>query len=259
MQSVLALSDMSLSDCTEVLSVLLILLFLVRGLYKTYPIFFAYWIFDALMFGLPLLFNDFDASVTAELIAMMFRWVLYFLLVIELVDRILADHPGIALLGRRVVQVVMIVAVAAAIWTLQFDSARISTVGNRLHWVLQAERVVTGCLLVFLLAIMAFLWFFPVRLNRNTKAYCFGFTAFFLAGAVGPFLINTGGTDAIERANLVHVGGVLLCQVMWLFAITRRGAEVSLAFPRRWTALEQQKALATLGAFEKQIFRGRGR
>jgi hypothetical protein len=258
MQSVLALSEMNLSDCTEVLSVLLILLFAFRGLYRTYPVFFAYWIFDALMFGLPLLFDDFDRLMTAQLIAMMIRWVLYFLLVIELVDRILGDHPGIALLGRRVVQVAMAVAVAGAIWTLQFDSARISTIGTRLHRVLQAERVVTGCLLVFLLAIMAFLWFFPVRLNRNTKAYCFGFTAFFLAGAVGPFLINTGGADAIERANLVHVGGVLLCQVMWLFAITRRGAEVSPAFPRRWTLLEQQKALATLGALEKELFRSRG-
>jgi hypothetical protein len=63
----------------------------------------------------------------------------------------------------------------------------------------------------------------------------------------------------MDAANKIDLGGVLLCQVVWLFAITRRGAEATVAFPRRWTVDEQQKALATLGSLEREISRSSGR
>ncbi|HEY3744448.1 MAG TPA: hypothetical protein VGL53_31610, partial [Bryobacteraceae bacterium] len=118
MQSAQVLSDFSLADATTVLSALLVLVFLVRGLYKVYPVFFIYWVLDILLWALPLLPIDFPTLMSVENGYFMVRWVIYFLLVIELVDRILEDHPGIAHLGRRAVQVMMVVAVAAAVYTL---------------------------------------------------------------------------------------------------------------------------------------------
>jgi hypothetical protein len=242
-----------------VLSALLIVLFLVRGLQRIYPVFFSSWIFDLLIWTLPFLLSDLPTQTTAEAVCMVIRWIFYFLMVMELIDRILEDHPGIARLGRRVVQVVMVLAAAAAISTLRFATVAKSGLGERARLVLQSEQLVTGCLLVFLVAINAFLWFFPVRLNRNTKAYCFGFTAFFLFKASAPFLLNTKGADYLDEANTIYVGGLMICQLIWLFAITRRGAELTPAFPRSWTPVEQQKALASLGALEQEISKSRAR
>lgn len=259
MRSAQVLSEFSLSDCTVVLSALLVLLFLCRGLYRTYPVFFLYWVLDLVLSALPLLPVDFPTQMSIENGFFMVRWVFYFLLVIELIDRILEDHPGIAKLGRRAVQVMMVLAVGAAIYTLRFDATPHGTVGGRVHIMYQLERVVAACLLVFLLATIAFLWFFPVRLNRNTKAYLFGFTSFFLVKALAPLLINTKGMDFIDQANRIHLGGVLVCQLVWLFAITQRGAEATIAFSRRWTVDEQQKALAALGSLDREISRSSGR
>jgi len=251
--------DFTLSVGTVILSGLLIALLLVRGLQRTYPVFFAYWLFDLFYSALPLLTPDLQTQARAQLICMVIRWVLYFLLVIELIDRILVDHPGIARLGRRLVQGVMVFAVVGSLYTLQFDSAPQPTIDSRLHLTLQLERVVSGCLLVLLLAVVAFLWFFPVRLNRNTKAYCFGFTIFFLAKTIAPFVLNTKGVNSLDLANAIVLGGVLFCQTLWLFSITRRGAEATAAFRAHWTLDEQHKALAALAALEGRISRTRGR
>jgi len=248
-----------LPDATTVLSFLLVLFFLYTGLYKSYPIFFIYWIFDLLIFSLPLLIPDFPTAMTVQAICFVIRCFLYFLLVSELMGRIFEDHPGLAKLGRRAVHAVMVIAAGAAIYTLRFDSNAPKLLGEQLHLLLQMERVVPGCLLLFLIIIVSVLWFFPVRLSRNTKAYCFGFAAFFLVKAIAPFLINTRGLDAIGPASTVHLIGVLACQIMWLFAISKRGVQTSPAFPRSWTPDEQQRILGTLSAFEQQISRTRGR
>jgi hypothetical protein len=247
--------DLTLPDASSLLSAIVVVYFLASGLYKTYPIFFAYWVFDLLLSALPLLIADFPTLMTALAIGFIIRCFLYFLLVSELVDRVLTDHPG---LGRRVVHGVMVVAAGTAIYTLRFDPAAPVSISERLQLLLQMERLVAGCLLVFLLIIVAFLWYFPVRMNRNTKAYCFGFTAFFLVKAIAPFVLSLRGLDSSDLANRIHLIGELACQAMWLFAITRSGAASTPAFPRGWTLDEQKRILGTLNSFEQQISRSRG-
>ena len=251
--------DLSLGTATGALSALLVILFAARGLHRFYPVFFCFWIFDVLQSLLVFLAVRIETLGRIEVGVLIIQWVFYFLLVLELVDRILSDHPGIARLGRRVLQVVMIAAAAVAVYSLKFDSAAQSTIGENLRLLLQAERVVAACLLILLLLINLFLWFFPVRLNRNTKAYCWGFTLFFLAKSIAPYLINSRGLSFIEQANMIHLVAVLACQVMWLFAITKSGVERTPIYPRQWTPAQQRKVLSTLDAFEQQISGTRGR
>ena len=250
--------DLSLGTATGVLSALLVVLFVVRGLHRFYPVFFGFWIFDVLQSLLVFLAVKRETLGRIEAGVLIIQWVFYFLLVLELVDRILSDHPGIARLGRRVLQVAMIVATAVAVYSLKLDSTSQSTIADNLRLLLQAERVVAACLLMILLLINLFLWYFPVRLNRNTKAYCWGFTLFFLAKAIAPYLLTSRGLSFVEQADMIHLSAVLVCQMMWLFAITRKGVECTPAFPRDWSLVEQQKVLSTLDALEQQISRTRG-
>ena len=244
---------------TGALSATLAILFVVRGLHRRYPIFFCYWVFDVIQStflylpGSPRLIHEIQIG------AWMIQWVFYFLLVLELVDRILSDHPGIARLGHRLFQALMVAAVLCSLYTLRLDPAANPTVNQTLRLLLQVERVVAGCLLIFLLLIILFLWYFPVRLNRNTKAYCWGFTLLFLVKSIVPYFLNSFGLDFLRLANSIHMGGIFLCQSTWLVSITQRGVDRTPAFDRHWTPGEQQKVLSTLDAFERNISRTRDR
>ena len=251
--------DLALSTATGILSVLLALLFVVRGLHRLYPVFFSYWIFDALQSLLPFLPFKMETFARFHVACQILQWFFYFLLVLELMDRILSDHPGLARLGRRVIQVVMIAAAAGAVYTLKFDPAAQLTIGPNLRLLFQAERAEAACLLIFMLLVNFFLWTFPVRLSRNTRAYCWGFTLFFLVTAIAPFFVNPMAPSFLEDANKIHLTGYFLCQAIWLVAVTKAGVERTPAFPRSWSPDEQRKALATLDAFEQQISRTRGR
>ncbi len=251
--------DLALDTATGVLSILLVILFLVRGLHRVYPVFFCYWVLDALISAVMFLPVSLVVAQRIRSGYQVVEWIFYFLLVLELVDRVLADHPGLARLGRRVIQFVMVAAAVAAVYTLKFEMAVQFTLPENLRLLFQAERAVSACLLIFMILINAFLWTFPVRLSRNTRAYCLGFTLFFLVTSVAPFFINTMAPNFLDDANKVHLSGVFLCQVIWLAAISKSGVERTPAFARSWPAAKQQQVLATLDAFEEQISGSRGR
>lgn len=251
--------DFSLEWATTILSALLVALFAVRGLYRLYPVFFCYWVCDALITVIvrsPVHLKTISRIQGAWLLI---QWVLYFLLVLELVDRILEDHPGLARIGRRAVQIAMLAAGAAAIYSVRFDQSPQSPINYKAGLLIELERVVTACLLLFILTIILFLWHFPVRLSRNTKAYLWGFSLFFLVNTLAPYLLHSRGGAFFGTADTIHMGGVFLCQVIWLFAITKQGAEHTPAFSRSWSAADQSNILSTLDSFEQQISRTRGR
>lgn len=253
------MDDLTLKLGSGVLSVILVVVFAARGIHRLYPAFFCYCIFDVVMTITPFLPGKFNTISTIHSGLWMLQWPFYFLLVLELIDRILSDHRGLSSLGKRAVQVMMVAATSIALLSLKLDSNAATNVEGRLHLFFQTERVIAACLLVFLVLINLFLWYFPVRLSRNTKAYCWGFTLFFLVKAIAPVLVNWSGLSALEKADQIHLGGMFLCELAWILAITKRGAERTPAFPRQWTAEEQEKVLSTLTTFEQQISRTRGR
>lgn len=251
--------DLVLGTATGALSLTLAVLFLIRGLHRIYPVFFCYWLLDALISTVPYLPLTIVGANRIEVAYQVIEWVFYFLLVLELVDRILSDHPGLAMLGRRVIQVVMVAATVAAIYTLKFDIAAQLTLPGNLRLLFQADRAVSACLLIFIVLINFFLWTFPVRLSRNTRAYCWGFTLFFLVTSIAPFFINTMAPSFLDDANKIHLTGVFLCQLIWLITVSQSGVERKPPFPRGWSLAEQQKVLSTLNAFEEQISGTHGR
>ena len=259
MAPALLFDDLNLALASGAFSASLVVLFMVRGIHRTYPVFFCFCIFDLFMTALPFLPGRIETNRHIELGGWMLQWIFYFLLVLELIDRILTDHPGLAKLGRRVIQAVMIIAVITAVFSLKLDSVSTASITDGLRLFFQIERVVAGCLVMFLLLINLFLWYFPVRLNRNTKAYCWGFTLFFLVKAIAPILVNMAGMESIAVADRIHLGGIFLCDCIWLFAVTKRGVERTPAFARHWTAAEQEEVLASLQGLEHQISRTRGR
>ena len=258
MQPALENLEFALPAATGLFSVALLAMLVWRRQLRAYPVFGCYCLLDSIqtvVTFLPIKLNIQARILTGVLI---FQWVFYFLLILELVDRILSDHPGLARIGRRVFQFLMVAAAAGSLFVLKFDWVPNSTWGD-LRLVFQIERVIAGCLLLFMLLINLFLWAFPVRLSRNTKAYCWGFSVLFLVKTIAPFLLNYVGVEALQKADTIHLSGLFLCQITWLFSLTKRGLERTPAFNRPWSAGEQEKALATLAAFEQQISRTRGR
>ena len=138
--------DFNLTLASGGLSALLVVCFVVRDIHRLYPVFFCFCIFDLLMTALTFFPGRIETVRQIQLTGWMVQWIFYFLLVLELIDRILTDHRGLAKLGRRVIQGVMIIAAAAAVLSLTWDSTSANSITVRLRLFFQMERAVAGCL-----------------------------------------------------------------------------------------------------------------
>jgi hypothetical protein len=229
----------------------------VKGLHTQYPAFFGYWAFDAVG-GILLLVWASPRSklyLYSWLSLTVVRWVLEYLVVMELVDRIFSDHPGIARVGGRVVQASLAVSFVLSACIMYYDWP--AKKGLSVFYLsFEADRVVSGFILFFVLMLSVLLWRLPVWLSRNAELYCFGFTLYFLFKMIPFLVVNLRGPDVLDTWNYVLIGGVSLCQIMWITTLTSRGFERSPAFIRSWTSDEQQRLLSVLNGFSKQLSRG---
>lgn len=238
---------------SPLLSALLAAHFLWQKLYRLYPLFFTYWIVDLAATLLLPMVSPPQRFFLAFKVFWICRWVLYFLIVMELTDRILTDHPALARLGKRGAQLGMALATLGAVLTLPWDATAHVSVDDQLHLLYQLERIVSGALLLFLAVLCCLFWYFPIRLTRNAKLYCLGFAVYFLVRFASMLLLNTRGLDFHDVATISSLGALSLCQLFWMATLRQTGETRALAFVRHWNPQQQQQALATLQAVERQI------
>ena len=225
-----------------------------KDLAREYPVFFGYWIFDIVATAWQVSQASLEQQFSVWVITSMIRWVVEFLIVLELVDRILVDHPGAARVGRRIVQSVLALSVLASIWYMKIEwrvHAASPIVGY--YWGFEADRVVSGVILVFMVFLCLLLWRYPIHLSRNTKLYCLGLTAYFLWKAVCFSVVNLFGSSVVDTTSVYLNVGISVCQLFWITALGKPGVARSPAFQRTWSAEEQQRLIETLNAFSSHL------
>jgi hypothetical protein len=237
------------------LSLTLLLALAAKGLIRAYPVFFAYWVFDLtcqiLLLSLP---GRFTTYYYVWLGTSILRWIAQFLIVMELVDRILVDHPGVARVGKRVVQAALAISFAVSVWLMRFDwRAHRAPAVPSYYWSLEVDRVVSGFNLIFMIVLCSLLWRFPIRLSRNDTVYCFGFGLYFLIKTACFMVVNIRGPAAVDQSNRLFIASLAICQLFWILALNKRGIDRAPAFERSWTAEEQQRLIATLNGFTGQL------
>ena len=164
-------------------SVLMALQLYRTGLYRRYPIFFVYFIFR-----IPNNIWPFFVDVSSGLYQQV--WVLtepievvfYVLMVVELYKLVLEKYKGLYSLGRWALYLSLAISVGiSAITLLPRIKPSMAQRSKIMFYVMATERGIHTALAIFIIFILGFLSFFPVKLSRNVRVHALVFSIFFLS------------------------------------------------------------------------------
>lgn len=225
-------------------------------LHRKYRFFFSYLIFSFLQSGGSLLLDSrskayFLGWVATEPVV----WFLYIQVIFELYWLILHDYKGIYTMGRRMVQVALLISIAISAaslissWRSSFEYSRI------ILYYTMIERGVIFSLVIFLVLTLLFIAWYPVALSRNVMVYCVVYTVYFLSHTMGLLALNLTGQQITPLINNAMGGVTVLCFVTWLVLLSAKGEARKVALRFEWSAEQEQRMVKQLSAINSSLLR----
>lgn len=198
------------------------------GLYRRYPIFFAFFIFKIPYNAVPLFLKTSSNSylhywVLTEPIVMGF----YILMVAELYRLVLEKYKGLYTMGRWAMYTCSTISVAiAAITLLPRIKPSAPQVSKIMGFMVAGERGIVFSLAIFLILLLVFLALFPVRLSRNVRVHALIYTVFFLSNTIALLLRTLFGLKLADEVNAAFSVFSLLAVFSWLIFLSPAGEDV---------------------------------
>ena len=233
------MTSAALVSCLKAVSLLgslLMVLHLYRtGLYRRYPIFFAFFIFR-----IPNSIWPFFLEVTSPLYQQV--WILteplefgfYVLMVVELYKLVLEKYKGLYTLGRWALSVSLVISIAiSALSLLPRINPSMPQRSRIMFYVLATERGIQTGLALFILLILCFLSLFPVKLSRNVRMHALIFSIFFLSNTFVVLMRSLFGHAHGWEVNIILLGINVASVVAWLTLLRVAGEDSA---PRAGTA-----------------------
>ena len=203
------------------------------GLFRRYPAFFRYFVYQSLNGIWPLFLSSgsrayFYLWISTEPV----NWLFYFLVVKELCRLVLEKHRGLYTLGRWAMSAATIVALLLSVLSLV---PRIPPpkhkISDLMPWVLAADRGITLGLAVFLLVLMFLLRKYPVTLSRNVVLHATLYATFFISNTLD---VAISSALDVKLYALVDTGFLIVsagCVLTWLFCLNPSGETVPVKLP----------------------------
>lgn len=247
------------SDC---LAVALIIRLLALRLHSVYRVFCAFLVVDvaaSMLFLLDVfLQRRFDYRIT-WMVLRPFTWVLTLWMVYALLNAFLANLPGILRISRRVLNVAfvgaLIVALSTAHW--EYSASGLATspdpVQRALAIALVLERVISMAAVLVLIAMLAFILWFPVQMPRNLAVFSFGFVLFFASRTA--LLLTRTYLPNVNPYLLSDISAFVLaaCYAYWLIFLNRAGELRPVRIGHSWQPDEQRRLIEQLEAMNATL------
>ena len=241
-------------------SVLMVLKLYRTGLYRRYPVFFAFFIFRIPNNIWPLFLG-----VTSPLYLQV--WVLtepiglgfYVLMVMELYRLVLEKYKGLYSLGRWALYVSLAISVSiSAISLLPRIKPSLAQPSKVMFYVLATERGIDTALAIFIVLILCFFSLFPVKLSRNVRVHALVFSIFFLSHTFVALMRSLFGMHLVREVNIVLMGITAASMVAWLTLLRATGEETQSA-PALYGTEEESRLLMHLDSLNAALLRASGR
>jgi hypothetical protein len=201
------------------------------GLHRLYPAFFAYFTFRIPNGIWPFFFDGASPEyqklwiTTQPLI-----WLFYILMVRELYRLVLERYKGLYTLGRWAMYFAMVSSVLISALSLIPRIKPSSAQRSKLMiYALATERGVNTALAIFIVLLLLFLSFYPVRLSRNVRTHAIIYSAFFLSNTFVSLMRSLFGLKMVDEVNIALLGVAAVCVVAWLVLLSPEGAEVRIS------------------------------
>jgi hypothetical protein len=215
---------------------LLIACILWTRLFKVYPFFLAYLLADdAHQVAWIVWGADPSRSQTIYIAGDSLKLILMTFTIREVSRAAFEQYPGLAEFLKRISGYL---AAAAAFVSAGFVSLDPSQPWNQSHLLQHfytLERTIYSTLLSYLLAVSAFMAWFPVRIRRNVAIYIGGFVAFFASHAAQMLLLNRTNRSAAWLGTITLTVS-LACVAAWIVGIRAGAKETMTVTGVRWNA-----------------------
>src|SRR5450759_4550486 len=230
------------------------------GLYRRYPIFFAFFIFR-----IPDNIWPIFLAVSSPLYQQV--WVLtepiefgfYVLMVVELYKLVLEKYKGLYSLGRWALYFSLAISVTvSAISLLPRITPSLPQPSKIMFYVLATERGIHTGLAIFIILILCFLSFFPVKLSRNVRVHVLVFSIFFLSSTFMLLMRSLFGLRMADEVNTVLMGVTAASVVAWL-ALLRTAGEDSRSAPVLYGQEHESRLLTHLDSLNAVLLRASSR
>jgi hypothetical protein len=223
------------------------------GLYRTYVYFFGYLLLalaqSAVLPFLPLRSRLYlNGWMVTEGLIVCF----YALIVLENYSNILREVAGIASVAQRYIKLTLAFAVLVSLLLVGIEK----TPATVPQYFIVCDRVVMSSLLVFVLASLSFLLYYPIALNRNVVIYSIGFAVYLISKAAALFAANLGLRGWDREINAACVGASTACLLLWLFTLSRRGERKTVVVGHQWDPKDEKQLLSRLQAINESLLRG---
>ena len=241
-------------------SVLMVLKLYRTGLYRRYPVFFAFFIFRIPNNIWPLFLG-----VTSPLYLQV--WVLtepiglgfYVLMVMELYRLVLEKYKGLYSLGRWALYVSLAISVSiSAISLLPRIKPSLAQPSKVMFYVLATERGIDTALAIFIVLILCFLSLFPVKLSWNVRVHALVFSIFFLSHTFMLLMRSLFGLLLVYEVNAILLCITAASVVAWLTLLRATGEETQSA-PAVYGPEEESRLLMHLDSLNAALLRASGR
>lgn len=241
-------------------SILMVLRLYRSGLYRSYPIFFAFFIFR-----IPNSIWPFFVEVTSD--TYQFLWLVstpialgfYLLMVVELYKLVLEKYKGLYSLGRWALYIsVAISVIISAVSLLPKIKPEMPQHSKNMFYILATERGVDTGLAIFIILILCFLSLFPVKLSRNVRMHALVFSIFFLSNTLVLLMRSLWGRHLGHEMNAVLLGITAASVIAWL-ALLRTAGEDSRHAPAALGPEYESRLLAHLDSLNNALLRNSGR
>jgi uncharacterized membrane protein YozB (DUF420 family) len=197
------------------------------GLYRRYPVLFAYMTFGAIDGLVP---EVFDARRPAYfwvwICTQPMVWLLNILVVRELCRVVLEKHPGVVTIGRWVMYAGVVLAAFLSFLSLlpHIDSAMPARSRILEYWV-AAGRGISFSLAIFLLLMLFAVSRYPVRLSRNVVLNAVLFTYCFLSDSLTAILSTIFDRRMNPWVSVAVSAAEVACLLLWFFRLTPEGEQ----------------------------------
>ena len=226
------------------------------GLYRLYPIFFAFFIFRIPNSIWPY-FLDVQSNHYLHV------WVLtgpialgfYVLMVVELYRLVLERYKGLYSLGRWALYISLAISLTiSAITLMPRIKPNMPQPSKIINYMLATERGIDTSLAIFIVLILCFLSFFPIVLSWNVRMHALVFSTFFLSNTFVLLVRGLFGLKLGNEMNTILLGITSTSVVAWLVLLRTTGEDFTRA-PQRFGPEQERRLLAHLEMLNSAVLR----
>jgi hypothetical protein len=193
-------------------------------------------------------------------------WPFSLLLAYSLAQAVLAGLPGVFRFSRILLNLVFPLAILAALLTVRGEywitgASRYSDPTDRLLMIGSVvDRAISMAALSVLVAILAFILWFPVKMPRNLAIISVGLVVYF-GSKTGLALLRTYAVPGTISRSLTELLStcvsvvVVFCFIYWIIFIDPKGQTSQVRMGHSWRAAEQGKLIQQLESLNLALLR----